>query len=355
MVSAHHFQTIVKFLCLSWFISVFVTGIFVLQLFVNTDHKHAKNKSLSYFEEQFLTISNMSEFRAEMIMKGMILEDEEVVNPHPFEFTIVEKDICNVKRPDIFILSVVHTHPANYKKRMHIRETWGNQRYYDRVHSVILFTMGITEDDKVEKAVQVESERYHDIIQENFLDTYKNLSYKGIMWLRWVSTYCPNALFVLKADDDMIVNIFNVASHLRNLYQRDVVRNQSILCLVWYGMPVIRVAHTKWYVSREEYANDTYPTYCSGSAYIITQDLIYSMYQKSYTTKFVWVDDAYITGILPLGLDFTHVDLSSLYVLRYEDIEEKLAAGYALFGHMPTSISFRSRLWKKVLSVRNLD
>uniref|UniRef100_A0A915KZX9 Hexosyltransferase n=1 Tax=Romanomermis culicivorax TaxID=13658 RepID=A0A915KZX9_ROMCU len=204
--------------------------------------------------------------------------------------------------------------------------------------SVTIFAMGQSANKHTEKMIRVESGMYRDIIQENFVDSYKNLSLKGIMWLKWATLHCPNAFYIVKVDDDIVVNIFNLARHLATLN----------------GMPVLREQGSKWFVSKNEVENDTYPPYCSGSAYIITNDFVPVLYRKSFRTKLVWVDDAYITGFLPAGLAFEHVNLASLYVLRHEEIEAKLAAGYALFGHSPTSVNSRIRLWKKITAIRNI-
>jgi len=93
-------------------------------------------------------------------------------------------------------------------------------RYYEMVKSVVIFTMGDSGDRIAENAVRAESRLYHDIVQQNFYDSYKNLSYKGIMWLKWIATYCHRAKYIVKVDDDIVVNIFNLALHLKTLYDR---------------------------------------------------------------------------------------------------------------------------------------
>lgn len=55
--------------------------------------------------------------------------------------------------------------------------------------------------------------RYGDIVQEDFVDSYRNLTHKAIMALRWVSQNCQNAKLILKADDDIFINIFKLVGH----------------------------------------------------------------------------------------------------------------------------------------------
>ena len=58
---------------------------------------------------------------------------------------------------------------------------------------------------------------YQDIVQEEFTDTYVNLTYKTISGLKWVSHYCRGARYVLKIDDHVFVNMLNLLDHLASL------------------------------------------------------------------------------------------------------------------------------------------
>lgn len=55
-------------------------------------------------------------------------------------------------------------------------------------------------------SLESENDRYHDILQGSFKDTYRNMTYKHIMALKWVLYYCPEVRYVLKSDDDTFVN-----------------------------------------------------------------------------------------------------------------------------------------------------
>ena len=43
----------------------------------------------------------------------------------------------------------------------------------------IVFMMGYTSDFKAKELVRLESGLYNDIVMEDFVDSYKNLTYKG--------------------------------------------------------------------------------------------------------------------------------------------------------------------------------
>ncbi|NXH38453.1 B3G5B glucosaminyltransferase, partial [Dicaeum eximium] len=59
-----------------------------------------------------------------------------------------------------------------------------------------------------------ESRQHGDILQGDFADTYGNLSRKTLLLLRWARACCAPAPFLLKADDDVFVNVPAVATYL---------------------------------------------------------------------------------------------------------------------------------------------
>ena len=69
---------------------------------------------------------------------------------------------------------------------------------------------GSTPDGKLQEAIDEENVSHHDIIQGDFLDSYRNLSYKNIMGKLWVSEFCQAAQLVIKTDDDQYVDLYGV-------------------------------------------------------------------------------------------------------------------------------------------------
>ena len=61
--------------------------------------------------------------------------------------------------------------------------------------------------------------------KEDWLDAYKNLTYKGIMAMKWIKDYCNDVKFILKIDDDVVVNTFKLINHLEILHKRSHVNN----------------------------------------------------------------------------------------------------------------------------------
>lgn len=237
-------------------------------------------------------------------------------NPHPFRYVINPSSVCS---GDIFLLVYVHSAPRHFKQRMAIRETWGNAENFPDVAIKVIFLCGIIPTDEgrsIQDALLLEADTYGDIVQEDFVDSYRNLTYKGIMGLKWVASHCQHAKFLLKSDDDIFINVFSLVTHLqRVLVQRRNAVRQLLLCLVWYRMKVMRDPRSKWYLSPSEYPGDVFPTYCSGSAFIMTPDVATAMFNASFRVPFFWVDDFYVTGLLAREVGVSHENFNSVYML----------------------------------------
>ena len=275
-----------------------------------------------------------------------------ILNPHPFKYIINAQNICHNK--DIFLIVYIHTAPKHYKRRMVIRQTWGNPKHYD-VKIRLIFVMGKTADPAdVQNSLYFESEQYGDIVQEDFLDSYRNLTYKGVASLKWISNYCRHAKFVLKTDDDIFVNMFTLLRHFKSRDKLGTSRG-LLMCLVWYRMKVMRKG--KWKVGEKEFKDSYYPTYCSGSAFSMSTDVAISLHKASYHVPFFWVDDFYITGMLPLKMGIKHTQFMSTYILDGRKLEEKFtgAQWYTyIFSHVHDLNKIQS-VWSRLLELESGD
>jgi hypothetical protein len=54
----------------------------------------------------------------------------------------------------------------------------------------LVFLLGQTKYNQTQIRINDESEHYNDVIQEQFLDTYNNLTLKAVMMLKWVKNNC---------------------------------------------------------------------------------------------------------------------------------------------------------------------
>lgn len=125
-----------------------------------------------------------------------------------------EVAVGNDERPSIFI--AVMSAAENLDKRKVIRSTWKNhlipvrdKRGFYFIH--FGFFLGMPNDIAVQKLIENESNTYKDIIQIDMMDSFRNLTLKMAGMLNWIYENCKLANFVFKVDDDVYVNVHNLA------------------------------------------------------------------------------------------------------------------------------------------------
>lgn len=213
-------------------------------------------------------------------------------------YKINNKNICNgVEKVSVIVM--VHTAPRHFLTRLRMRATWLNSTYYSPENVRVVFLLGSVFDPMLQYQIEEENKKFKDIVQGQFIDSYRNLTNKGVMGYKWISKNCMNAEIVLKVDDDAFVNFFKYFEEMSHIKEK----KKYILCnrILKGTMGIIRVTGSKWYVNEDEFRNmKAYPhTYCSGFSVFISTDLIPMLYQAAIGSPFFWVDDFFLFGLLP--------------------------------------------------------
>lgn len=217
---------------------------------------------------------------------------------------------------DHYLIIYIHSGPRNTERRRVIRANWASTEILNKHKAKLIFVTGLVDDDNIQASLENESELFKDIIQSNFTDTYRNLTYKAISGMKWVSENCPNTVYVLKTDDDIVVDIHRVVRLMRSYIEHKWGKTNILAGYIWPHMNVDRNKSSKWYTSEEEFPSAFFLKYCSGSAYLMSTDVVQKFYNKSLTTPFFWVDDYYVTGMLARDTNVTPTSLNDRYILE---------------------------------------
>lgn len=213
----------------------------------------------------------------------------------PFPYIINEPDKCAESRPTPFLVLLIATEARQVEARNAIRQTWGNENMASAMGFIRLFLLGKNEGELgllQQRMLEAERRRYHDIIQQDFLDSYKNLTIKTLMGMNWVALHCPQASYVMKTDSDMFVNTEYLIHKLlrpelkpkKNYFTGNNMR----------GFAPNRNKNSKWYMPPELYPSDKYPTFCSGTGYVFSGDLARKIYRASLSIRHLHLEDVYV-------------------------------------------------------------
>jgi len=164
------------------------------------------------------------------------------------------------------------------------------------------FVLGLHRDPGLNDLIAEENALHDDIIQGDFADSYQNMTLKSLLGLKIVDERCPGVRYLLKTDDDMIVKLPYLLDLLDHTHAN---LSRSIMGPLNIGSRVYR--HGKWKLTRSEFPFDHFPPYESGSAYVITGDLVHELFVTAEFVPYISIDDVYVTGILGRILGVKHV------------------------------------------------
>ncbi|TNN51973.1 Beta-1,3-galactosyltransferase 2 [Liparis tanakae] len=208
-----------------------------------------------------------------------------------YSITVDEPHRCGQERP--FLVLIIPVAPINREARNAIRNTWGKETtVLGRVVSrYFLLGMSKEEDgtESINAQVLEESRTHHDILQSDFLDSYKNLTIKTMVMFEWLSSRCPNATFAMKIDSDMFLNVRNLVGMLLKAPQHLYMTGN-----VARGAPVLRDQTSKWFLPISVFPEDNYPTYARGLGYVFSLDLPKRILEASAHVKALYIEDVYV-------------------------------------------------------------
>lgn len=198
---------------------------------------------------------------------------------------------CADQGENVFLLIMVPSAVSNFEQRVAIRKSWGN---ISNIHPgvQVRFLLGRSETPALQDLVQTEQFIYNDIITKDILETYENLTRKSIAILHWVVSYCKRVRYLLKIDDDMFLNLPRLLKHLT----KDKPTNSILGCKVRHSSP-FRFSYSKWYVSWDQYKEKEYPEYISGTAYLISGDIVTKLYRATQDVPYFMFEDVFVTGL----------------------------------------------------------
>lgn len=243
----------------------------------------------------------------------------EVTSRSPGISRIIIEPPCNAT----FLIWIVTSYAGEPSTRSALRRA-----YMDKELQALgikrIFLLGTLNDD-AERKTQVlqnalldESRRFNDILQGDFLDTYRNLTHKHLMGLQWAVNNCKDVKYIMKMDDDIVVNIYGILEKLH----WGMVEENSLTGYILKNMIPVREPANKWYVSKAEYSSNIYPDFVSGWLYI-THPWVASRlidYAES-SREYFWIDDVFVTGILRQALNIKIQNISELYTTDYRYLE----------------------------------
>ncbi|KAM4675854.1 beta-1,3-galactosyltransferase 2-like [Discoglossus pictus] len=207
-----------------------------------------------------------------------------------YPYLIEEPNKCTAESP--FLLLLIPSEPQDAFIRDVLRKTWANESLVNGIFIRRLFLLGFSPFNNTQEKIIQESSTYHDIIQQDFLDTYYNLTTKTLMAMEWVGRLCPNAIYVMKIDSDMFLNPWFL---IHMVLQPERPTKQGFFTgLVVTGSMPHRNKESKWYIDSSVYSKQFYPPYCSGTGYVFSGELAGRIYNETGKFTIMPYEDVHV-------------------------------------------------------------
>ena len=232
---------------------------------------------------------------------------------------------------------IVPSSPLDLKRRNAIRDTWGsvaqghlwpgkslslslkltfvigvpdkgndssNSQKYDNLRGLETELRRVNRNENKDIGRQYYHEiQSDDILQFDIVDSYQNLTRKIISALNYVVSSCKDVQYIVKADQDIFVNVPILLSFLKHHGKRD-----SIYGHIYDGGMVLRKG--RWAASKSIYPPDDYPVYAAGTTYVVSKSAAKTLLKLCPFFPYNSIEDAFITGVLASvgSVDRVHVD-----------------------------------------------
>lgn len=253
---------------------------------------HVKSVSFRYLVNRF-----------SLVNKSLTIPREQALSFSNFPFLLDHPEKC--KHQDVLLLLFVKTSPENIQRRNAIRSTWGNETFIQGSLGVtvkVLFVLGAPGPSDYspnrstfgpQEQLEFEDKLYRDLIQQNFLDSFHNLTLKLLMQFHWMHQRCAHAQFLMTADDDIFVHMPNLVQYLQDMSRQGAT--DLWVGKVHRGSPPVRSKSSKYYVPYEMYQWLSYPDYTAGAGYVVSRDVADKIYHATLTLNAsLYIDDVFM-------------------------------------------------------------
>ena len=246
---------------------------------------------------------------------------------------------------------------SNFQNRQQIRDTWAHEGLFKDSELKTVFVLGRQKHSpSIEKRLTEEAMSYNDLLVVDFIESYENLTLKVLAGLHWTIKFNLNVKFVLKTDDDVLIN---TPSLLERLSAMKTNRSSGFLAgSLLAKNPTVRSG--KHRISFQQYKGKILPRYVGGSAYIMSKDVAKKLNELALldkSTELVRLEDLYVTGFLAKQGNIVPTQLENAkYFVEYRAprFVEKDWKNLMVWHDKVINAKQRRSIWDSILKLSNI-
>lgn len=117
--------------------------------------------------------------------------------------------------------------------------------------------------------------------------------------LHYFSSFCPQAKYLVKVDDDVFMQIPRLHTLLAGMNRSKLNRGKKlILGNVASGWAPSHEIDSKYYISPMQFNKTVFPAFVTGPSYVISTPAIPELLALAWDHPYISLEDVFITGIL---------------------------------------------------------
>lgn len=250
-----------------------------------------------------------------------IFQENQLFDLHKFKY-ILESNVCLKQRTNLLGIILVTSYVGHDDVRAAHREGISQSELLKLGLARVFLLAKIPSKEKfiTQNGIASEQRKFGDLVQGDFIENYRNLTYKHVMGLRWAVSRCSHAKFIIKIDDDSVYDIFRVYKYLK-ANENDSGEHPFLAGYIFNHQKPIRIEADKHFVAESEYSGDEFPRYLSGWLYITNPFTSRLLIKETMKKPFFWIDDTYVTGILAEDLSIDFIDLTEWFSANPDFLE----------------------------------
>lgn len=198
------------------------------------------------------------------------------------------RDLSDRAENKRLLVYIITTAPQNRESREVIRATWA-----PLANPRPIFLTGYSSDLGVMERLVAEAHLYDDIIVEDFLDSYRNLTIKTAFMMKQFLALCPEADYLIKTDDDMFLQPDLMENILATTNYMD-----HLIGTVQTGASPYREPWIKYYVPYWLFNETVLPQFVSGWTYVVPGKRVQEIFETSLAVPMINLEDVYFTGLV---------------------------------------------------------
>uniref|UniRef100_A0A915KHU3 Hexosyltransferase n=1 Tax=Romanomermis culicivorax TaxID=13658 RepID=A0A915KHU3_ROMCU len=257
------------------------------------------------------------------------------------------------RKCDSYMVIFVKCTVDDFISRNAIRKTWKMEA--QKFNMRVIFVVGSTPKNT---SIALESLKFDDILQADFIESYRHLSLKTYAALYWYDKNCRKESvdsYVMLIDTDVLFFPNNLDLYLKN-EENFRVKNTIMGNCHDHLSGVWRDNSSKWFMSYDAWPLKSYPPHCQGNGYLMTDDCPRKLLSTipggisnwRWAQKMDHLEDVTFTGLLAALAQIEKKNVDTMLLFN-DTINSKLCNGLITahsFKPPEEYTSFWFKYWK---------